>query len=267
MNISKIKFPITKTTTLATLLACSTISYAQSKYATSNMDNDAITLKDTTPSQIDKTADCVLQQLSKPFYLSLCDYSKIISGEYFRNSYSNSVRIPYRYNDEKVNLKELIVPSGTIDEGVLSNAPSPVVEVQGQKKIASIVVKLDENVLYQYDKDGNPIIAYLIASGKKSTPTHKGLRIVSHIEKYPYKSAPENTKRRQNPGAYGPRIICLNEIDAETGKITPTGEFIHGNCNPASLGKYSSHGCIRMDNKVILELSKQVKSGDFVLIL
>ena len=44
------------------------------------------------------------------------------------------------------------------------------------------------------------------------------------------------------------------------------GEFIHGNNNPASIGTYASHGCIRMDNDVIVQLSKEVKPGSYVLI-
>ena len=33
-----------------------------------------------------------------------------------------------------------------------------------------------------------------------------------------------------------------------------------------SLGEYASHGCVRMDNKIIKKLSEQVKRGDIVVI-
>ena len=45
-----------------------------------------------------------------------------------------------------------------------------------------------------------------------------------------------------------------------------TGEFIHGNKNPDSLGKYASKGCMRMDNEVIQYLAPQMKRGDIVII-
>ena len=121
-------------------------------------------------------------------------------------------------------------------------------------------------VLYHYNDKGEAVAAYLVASGKKSTPTDKGLRIVTHIESYPYKSAPAGTKRRRNPGNYGPRIICLETVNPKTGARGKTGEFIHGNSNPKTLGKYASLGCIRMDNEVIKKLAREIKRGAFVLI-
>lgn len=159
-----------------------------------------------------------------------------------------------------------IPPKGTTKDSVLLCAPSPVVYVMDEKKNAAIVVDLSKNVLYKYNEDGKAECAYLVASGKKTTPTDPGLRIVTHVEKYPYKSAPPSTKRYKKPWDYGPRAIILEKLDPETGKRSLTGEFIHGNHNPNSLGKYASLGCIRMDNTVIKELAAQVKQGDLVLI-
>ncbi len=159
-----------------------------------------------------------------------------------------------------------IPPEGTSDSLVLDAAPSPVVIVQGKKRNAAIVVDLSKNVLYKYDEEGQPEAAYLIASGKKRTPTDPGLRVVIRVEKYPYKSAPAATKRHQKPWDYGPRAIILETLDPKTGKQGSTGEFIHGNNNPASIGKYASLGCMRMDNEVIKKLAAQVKKGDLVLI-
>lgn len=157
-------------------------------------------------------------------------------------------------------------PKGSSETTILANAPSPSVMINGEAKSAIIVVDLSKNVLYKYDQNGTPEIAYRIASGKKSTPTDPGVRIVTHIEKYPYRSAPAHTKRRRNPRAYGPNTICLNKINTKTGEQSSTGEFIHGNNDASSIGKYASLGCMRMDNEVIKELSKQVKRGDIVII-
>lgn len=160
----------------------------------------------------------------------------------------------------------LVPPTGTDAPYVLRHAPNPWLDVQGELKSAKIVVDLDKNFLYKYDDIGQPEKAYLIASGKKSTPTNTGVRIVTNIEQWPYKTAGIATKRRKNPNDYGPRALILRKLDPQTGETAPTGEFIHGNNNKNSLGKYASKGCIRMDNQVIRELAKQIKKGDLVII-
>lgn len=157
-------------------------------------------------------------------------------------------------------------PEGTSEKDVLAGAPQPNVKIKGQMKTAKFVVDLSKNVLYKYNIQGKPEIAYMIASGKPSTPTSKGVRVVTHTETYPYKTAPAHTKRRRNPSAYGPKIILLNKLDPNTGEISDIGEFIHGNNNFDSLGRYVSHGCMRMDNEVIKQLAAETKRGDIVII-
>lgn len=165
---------------------------------------------------------------------------------------------------EKVS--DTVTPQGSTAKAVLLFAPSPDIEIQGDIKKAKIVVDLSKNILYKYNDNGDAEVAYLVASGKKTSPTDVGVRMVTHVETYPYRSAPMATKRRRNPNDYGPRIICLETVNPKTGAKGSTGEFIHGNKNPNSLGKYASLGCIRMDNEVIKELAKQVKRGDIVVI-
>ncbi len=153
------------------------------------------------------------------------------------------------------------------DKTILAKAPSCEIEIAGKKQKATLVVDLSENRLYRYDNEGKAFEVYSVASGKKTSPTSTGIRKVSHIETYPYTEAPAGTKRRKSPKAYGPKILILTTIDKKTGKnMGSNGEFIHGNNNPASIGTYASHGCIRMDNDVIVQLSKEVKPGSYVLI-
>ncbi len=178
----------------------------------------------------------------------------------------NSLANVSQNSDTFIKTIRTVPAKGSSEKALLLNAPNPNIEIAGENKIAKIVVDLSENILYKYDEEGNAKIAYLIASGKKTTPTDKGVRIVTHIETYPYRTAPRGTKRRRNPGAYGPKIICLNKIDTKTGIQSQTGEFIHGTNNPGSIGKYVSQGCMRMDNEVIKTLVKEVKRGDIVVI-
>ena len=164
-------------------------------------------------------------------------------------------------------MQNVVFPKGTTDSCVLKNAPCNQVCIQGEVKNAKFVIDISKNILYHYDESGIPVIAYSVASGKKSSPTDTGVRIVTHVETYPYRTAGKNTKRRRNPRDYGPNIICVEKLDPVSGKRSITGEFIHGNNNPASIGKYASLGCVRMDNDVIKDLSKQVKRGDIILIV
>lgn len=166
---------------------------------------------------------------------------------------------------EYVQKQTLPPTSGSNDSTLLHNAPNPAVTVKGEKKNATIVVDISKNVLYHYDKNGKPISAYLVATGKPQSPTKQIVSIVSHVETYPYKSAPSSTKRYKSPKSFGPKALILNKLDTITGERIFSGQFIHGNNDFASLGKYESGGCVRMDNQVIKEIAKKVKHGDIVI--
>lgn len=154
---------------------------------------------------------------------------------------------------------------GTSDSLILSKAPSPKLTVKGEMKNAAIVVDLSKNILYHYNDSGKPQTAYLVASGKTNSPSKEIVSIVSHIETYPYKSAPKNTKRYRSPRSFGPKAIILDKLDTLKNERIQSGQFIHGNNDFSSLGKYASLGCIRMDNEVIKELAQKVKRGDLVI--
>ena len=155
---------------------------------------------------------------------------------------------------------------GSAADSILAFAPDPRIIVEGKEKFLTFAVDVTNNILYHYDKEGNPIMGYRIASGKLTPDmqTDEGLRIVSHVETYPYKNAPPHTKRHNNPKDYGPKCIILDTFDPLTGKRGVTGEFIHGNKDATCIGKHVSKGCMRMDNTVIKDLAAIVKRGDLV---
>jgi len=169
--------------------------------------------------------------------------------------------------DTYTSITQKVTPAGTDDEAVLLSAPDPSVTIAGEEKTAAIIVDLSRNILYHYNENGIADAAYLVASGKKNTPTDPGVRIIKNIETYPYKYAPPSTKRRRQPWNYGPKTLILEKLDPKTGERSKTGEFIHGNNKPSSLGKYESLGCVRMDNEVIKKLAAQVKRGDIVIMM
>lgn len=144
---------------------------------------------------------------------------------------------------------------------------SPEILVGDRIVYPAIVVSLSEGRLYHYDNDTYLYNLYPIASGKTSTPTKPGLRIINKIEKYPYSDAPRMTKRYKNPNDYGTHILNLSVVDPDTGNIVGNnGQYIHGTFNPSSIGKRVSKGCIRVQNEVIDTLAQTLSVGHYVLI-
>jgi lipoprotein-anchoring transpeptidase ErfK/SrfK len=92
--------------------------------------------------------------------------------------------------------------------------------------------------------DGNRLIkAYPIAVGKILSPTPSGTYTIIN--------------KQRNPGRpFG--VLWMGLSKPHYG--------IHGTNNPASIGKNVSHGCIRMFNHDVLELSSRVPIGTRVFI-
>lgn len=180
--------------------------------------------------------------------------------------------LPYSYMVKNPDIKiqaskNTVTPQGTTDIWVLANAPSPKIEVIGKSMYAKLVIDIRNNTLYKYDKEGFPLKAYLVATGARGTRTMPGLRVVTYKERFPYAGAPDS-KRALDPYSYGPYIIFMNVVDPKTGRQSVVEQLLHGNGNEYSIGKKVSHGCVRTNNKVMrCELSKEVKRGDYVLLI
>ncbi len=109
----------------------------------------------------------------------------------------------------------------------------------------SIIVNTSNHTLTLY-QNGKPVKQYPVAVGKASTPTPKGSYKIINKELHP-------------GGAFGVRWLGLN--------IPKGGYGIHGTNNPGSIGKSISHGCIRMYNNDVIELSNLVPIGTPVTIV
>ncbi len=93
-------------------------------------------------------------------------------------------------------------------------------------------------------RDGRLYKTYPVGVGKMVTATPKGTYKVIN--------------KAVNPGGpFGVRWLGLSK----------KGYGIHGTNNPASIGKYVSHGCIRMYNKDVIELYNLVPIGTTVRII
>lgn len=106
----------------------------------------------------------------------------------------------------------------------------------------SITVNLSTKRLALY-KNGSPIDSYPVGVGKMLTPTPSGTYTIIN--------------KVSNPGGpFGAMWMGLSKPHYG----------IHGTNDPSSIGKLVSHGCIRMYNKDVLELSRLVSIGTPVTI-
>jgi hypothetical protein len=109
----------------------------------------------------------------------------------------------------------------------------------------SIVIKIQERTL-ELHNDGEMYKKYRIAVGKSDTPTPIGEWNVVWKD-YNWGSG------------FGTRWMGLN---------VPWGIYgIHGTNNPWSIGRFASHGCIRMRNRDVEELFEWVPVGTEVKIV
>jgi lipoprotein-anchoring transpeptidase ErfK/SrfK len=106
----------------------------------------------------------------------------------------------------------------------------------------SIVVNLSARRIILY-MDSSKVKSYPIGIGKMLTPTPTGTYYIVNKEKNP-------------GGPFGAMWMGLSKPNYG----------IHGTNDPASIGHIVSHGCIRMYNKNVLELSRLVPIGTSVTI-
>lgn len=130
----------------------------------------------------------------------------------------------------------------------------------------TVVVRLNENRLYLYD--GFQVVrSFTVATAKPgfTTPTgvwriyDKQVDPVWHNPAVNGWGAGEPAVIPGGPGnPMGPRAIY----------ITAPGLIrIHGTSDEASIGRYASHGCIRMHNSEVVQLYPQIDVGDHVVIV
>ena len=133
---------------------------------------------------------------------------------------------------------------------------SAAVEARAQQRpIAArrIVVSIPDRKLALVE-NGRVVRVYRVAVGKLSTPTATGaFRIV---------------RRLSNPAYYQPGIVIPpgkgNPLGTRWLGLDQPGFGIHGTNEPGTVGRFASHGCIRMRNRDVEELFARVRVGDVV---
>jgi len=130
----------------------------------------------------------------------------------------------------------------------------------------TIVVRLNENRLYLYD--GFSVVrSFSVATAKPGFTTPTGVWKIYDKQENPtwYNPAQDGW------GADLPAVIPGgpgNPMGPRAIYITAPGLIrIHGTTDDASIGRYASHGCIRMHNTEVEQLYPQVEVGDHVVIV
>ncbi|WCN38392.1 L,D-transpeptidase [Aneurinibacillus uraniidurans] len=107
----------------------------------------------------------------------------------------------------------------------------------------------------------HPIYYFPVATGKNRTLTPEGeFRIITKVKNPWY--VPKNIPGGSEQNPLGTRWLGLN--------VSNTGGYkygIHGTNNPYSIGYHVSQGCIRMQNKDVEWLFRNIPLGTTVLIV
>lgn len=141
-------------------------------------------------------------------------------------------------------------------------------KVEQIKNARFVIIDKSTMTLSVYDYQGKSIMQAPIACGKAygdkrrigDMRTPEGIFHISSIEDASSWTHDFGDGNGDIEGAYGPMFIRL---DCPGHK----GIGIHGTHLPESLGSRASEGCIRLDNKDLLKLSKFVHSGMVVAVL
>jgi lipoprotein-anchoring transpeptidase ErfK/SrfK len=130
----------------------------------------------------------------------------------------------------------------------------------------SIVVRLDQNMLYLYD--GFEVVrSWPVATAKPGFTTPTGVWTIYDKQENPtwHNPAPDGWGAGE-PLEVGPGPS--NPMGPRALYITAPGLIrIHGTSDPASIGRYASHGCIRMNNDDVTALYPMVPVGAHVIVV
>lgn len=139
-----------------------------------------------------------------------------------------------------------------------SSAQSPSENLRITKPQAErrIVVSIPDRKLALLE-NGRVVKVYSVAVGAPESPSPVGEFQI--------------TQRLERPGYYRPGVVigpgAGNPLGTRWMALSVKGFGIHGTNRPDSVGKNSSHGCIRLRNGDVEDLFARVRAGDHVSLL
>lgn len=130
----------------------------------------------------------------------------------------------------------------------------------------TIVVRTSERELYFVIGNGQAV-RYPVGVGRAGMAWHGQAYIAEKFIRPSWGPPPDI--KRENPRIpdYIPGGSPNNPMGAAAMGLSRGNYAIHGTNNPASIGHFVSHGCIRMYNRDIMELYRQAPLGTQVVVL
>ena len=132
-----------------------------------------------------------------------------------------------------------------------------------QPKVAKVVVDKSDGVLRVYDDQDKLVAQFPATMGSEHDPLPIGnwkIQGTSYLPSFHYNpdlfwdAKPGDTKETLKPGPNGPVGVVWMDLDKEH-------YGIHGTATPETIGRTTSHGCIRLTNWDAARLSLMVKPG------
>ncbi len=183
-------------------------------------------------SELDKLGyTSIYEMLSEKFHMSQRYLRKLNKGKNFRRS-GTQIRV--------------VAPGSKITQ-----------------KVHYIVADKNRKQVRAYNRNGKLITAYPATIGSSATPSPTGTHSVQRIAVNPevtynpklnFQQGENDKILRIPPGPNGPVGTVWIALSKKT-------YGIHGTPNPDTIGKTSSHGCIRLTNWDARELAKIVRKG------
>lgn len=206
---------------------------------------EAVALSDGTSTESSREPEAVVSEPDSVHFSSLAEFDRYIEDSDSASLYNEG--IIRNIADDNLKYAERLINS---------------------KYDYFIVVDKQRMKVIVYDNYGRQYKSYGMACAKNYGTKHKrgdsrtpeGFFAVKGVyDSSEWLYTDENGHTSQKKGQYGPKFIRL-----DIPGITSIG--IHGTCAPWSIGRRSSHGCIRIKNENILELATLVKKGMPVIV-
>ncbi len=140
---------------------------------------------------------------------------------------------------------------------ILIAVPSPSMASGLEASTMRLKVDLSERCLYVMQ--GSEVVrTYGVAVGRRRYPTPTGQFWTGRIEWNPAWHPPNSpwarNKRPRRPGEPG------NPMQGAKIYFREPDYFIHGTNSPGSIGSASSHGCVRMTKRDVIDLAKRIST-------
>jgi len=145
--------------------------------------------------------------------------------------------------------------------------PSPagdLVPFGGDYRSGTIVIVTHQRQLY-YVLGRGRAVRYPVGVGKAGMAWHGRAAVAEKYLRPAWRAPPSITG-----GHYGPIIpggSPRNPMGAAVLGLSHGNYAIHGTNNPSSVGRFVSHGCIRMHNSDVLDLYARAPIGTEVIVL